>query len=134
MELVTRSNYFEMLVNFQGILHQPERNPELLSILKMDNFILQPLYLFRLNQQKPFNLPFWLQSLQDLADQFSCEAILLPIPKKTGFMNQQLQTNGYQLLPAEDSLYELWKSEAARTRLAGYNILAKKIRSHFQGI
>jgi dephospho-CoA kinase len=132
IELVTRSNYFEMLVNFQGILHQPERNPELLSILKMDNFILQPLYLFRLNLQKPFNLPLWLQSLQYLADQFSCEAILLPIPKKAEFMNQQLQTSGYQLLPAEDSLYDLWKSETARTRLTGYNILAKSLRSHFQ--
>lgn len=128
--LVSRTGYFEMLVNFQGLLHQPAGKPELLSILQMDNFILQPLYLFRLNQQKPADIPAWLASLQVAASRFFCEAIFLPVPRKDTAIIRQIAGLGYEPLSSDDELFDLWQSEVARTRLSGYNVLAKKLHHH----
>jgi dephospho-CoA kinase len=131
VEMVTRSNYFEMLVNFQGVLVQPDKNPELLSLIKIENFILQPLYLFKLNPQKEINVQVWLNTLQLLADQFLCEAIVLPINKKYDTKSALLVNEGYMTLAVEDSLYDFWKSEVSRTRLTGYNVMAKRLRNLF---
>lgn len=129
-KMVSRANYIEMLVNFQGLLHQPTGKPELLSILQTENFILQPLYLFRLNQQKPTDIPGWLDALQVAASHYFCEAILLPISRKNASSINQITRYGYEILSSEDELFDLWQSEVARTRLSGYNVLAKKLHHH----
>lgn len=129
-KMVSRANYIEMLVNFQGLLHQPVGKPELLSILQVEDFILQPLYLFRLNQQKPADISGWLGALQVAASHFFCEAILLPISRKNVTAINQMTEFGYEILSSEDELFELWQSEVARTRLSGYNVLAKKLHHH----
>ncbi len=129
-KMVNRANYIEMLVNFQGLLHQPTGKPELLSILQMENFILQPLYLFRLNQQKPVDISGWLGALQVAANHYFCEAILLPISKKNTSIINQMAGFGFEIISSEDELFDLWQSEVARTRLSGYNVLAKKLHQH----
>jgi dephospho-CoA kinase len=129
-KMVSRADHFEMLVNFQGLLHQPAGKPELLSFLQVDNFILQPLYLFRLNQQKPADIPGWLGAVQMAASHFFCEAILLPVSKKNAAAINQMAGFGYEILSAGDELFDLWQSEVARTRLSGYNVLAKKLHHH----
>lgn len=129
-KMVSRANYIEMLVNFQGLLHQPAGKPELLSILQMENFILQPIYLFRLNQQKPIDIPGWLDELQVTASHYFCEAILLPISKKNVTACNQMSGFGFEILSSEDGLLDLWQSEVARTRLSGYNVMAKKLHHH----
>jgi dephospho-CoA kinase len=129
-KMVSRANYFEMLVNFQGLLHQPAGKPELLSILQLENFILQPLYLFQLNQQKPADISGWLGALQVAANHYFCEAILLPISRKNTSIINQMAGFGYEILSSEDELCDLWQSEVARTRLSGYNVLAKKLHHH----
>lgn len=129
-KMVSRANYIEMLVIFQGLLHQPTGKPELLSILQMENFILQPLYLFRLNQQKPVDIPEWLAALQVTASHYFCEAILLPISSKNTSIINQISGFGFEILSSEDGLFDLWQSEVARTRLSGYNVLAKKLHHH----
>lgn len=129
-KMVSRADYFEMLVNFQGLLNQPAGKPDLLSILQLDNFILQPLYLFRLNQHKPADIPGWLGSLQAIASHFFCEAILLPVSRKNTTVFHQMAAFGYEVLSSGDELFDLWQSEVARTWLTGYNVLAKKLHHH----
>lgn len=130
VEMVSRSDYFEMLINFQGLLIQPEKNPELLTLIKIENFILQPLYLFKLNPHKEFNLQVWLNALQLLADQCLCEAIILPINKKYDSKSKILDNEGFEALAMEDRLYHFWKSEVSPSRLTGYNVMAKRLRNH----
>jgi len=131
LKMVSRSDFFEMLVNFQGILFQPQRKPELLSIIRFENFIAQPLYLFKLNQQKELDLEGWLNTVQVLANCYCCEAVIIPIPKKMEFITRKISATGFKVLPPEDSLGDFWKTEIARTSLTGYNVMAKRLHNVF---
>jgi len=131
-DLSSRSSYFELLVRFQCLLHQPNSKPELLSIINFENFILQPIYLFKINEKKSFDLLQWLEAIHLLANQRLCEAVILPVSKKNSVINQQLLNNGYQILSSNESLFHLWKTEVARTEVSGYNVLAKILRKTIQ--
>jgi len=128
----SRSSYFEMLVKFQCLLHQPNRKPEQLSIINIENFIFQPLYLFTINEEVPFDLGQWLESIHQIASQRLCETVIFPISKKTPSFKDQLIANGYQVLAPDEELYDLWKNEVARTEVSGYNVLAKVLRKTIQ--
>ena len=132
IDLRSRSSYFEMLVKFQCILHQPNSKPELLSIINIENFILQPLYLFTINEKVPFDLTQWSEVIKQIASQRLCEAVIFPISKKPSTFKEQLQNNGYQILSPGEGLYDLWKNEVARTEVSGYNVLAKVLRKTIQ--
>ena len=128
----SRSSYFEMLVKFQCLLHQPNRKPEQLSIINIENFIFQPLYLFTINEEVPFDLGQWLESIHQIASQRLCETVIFPISKKNPSFKDQLIANGYQVLAPDEELYDLWKNEVARTEVSGYNVLAKVLRKTIQ--
>ena len=132
IDLRSRSSYFEMLVKFQCILHQPNSKPELLSIINIENFILQPLYLFTINEKVPFDLMQWSEGINLIASQRLCEAVIFPISKKPSPFKEQLKNNGYQFLSPDEELYDLWKNEVARTEVSGYNVLAKVLRKTIQ--
>jgi dephospho-CoA kinase len=132
LSLSNRSTYFEMLVKFQCILHQPNRKAGLLSMVNIENFILQPLYSFTINEKEPFDLTQWLETINLLANQSLCEAVILPVSKKTSTLLEILFKNGYQLLSLDEGLYDLWRAEVARTGVAGYNILVKDLRKTIQ--
>lgn len=127
LEMVTRSNYLDMLVNFQGLLVQPEKNPEMLSLVKIEDFILQPYYLFKLNPLKEVNLQSWLNAMILLAEHSSCEAIVIPVHKKYGSISTSLLTEGFENLSIEDELFNYWKAEVVHTQLTGYNVMAKSL-------
>ena len=132
IDLRSRSSYFEMLVKFQCILHQPNSKPELLSIINIENCILQPLYLFTINEKVPFDLTQWSEVIDLIASQRLCEAVIFPISKKASAFKEQLKNNGYQFLSPDEGLYDLWKNEVARTEVSGYNVLAKVLRKTIQ--
>ena len=132
IDLRSRSSYFEMLVKFQCIIHQPNSKPELLSIINIENFILQPLYLFSINEKVPFDLTQWSEVINLIASQRLCEAVIFPISKKPSTFKEQLKNNGYQSLSPDEGLYDLWKNEVARTEVSGYNVLAKVLRKTIQ--
>jgi dephospho-CoA kinase len=131
--LRTRSSYFEMLVKFQCFLHQPDKKPALLSMVNIENFILQPLYLFTMNEKEPFDLKQWLDEIDLIANQKLCEAVIFPLSKKASSFSGQLVENGYKVLAPEEELFDIWKTEVARTGVAGYNVMAKNFRKsiHF---
>jgi dephospho-CoA kinase len=128
----SRSSYFEMLVKFQCMLHQPKSKPELLSIMKIENFILQPLYLFSINENIPFDLVQWSRNIDRIASQRLIEAVIIPISKKSSTIAAQLINIGFQNLSPDEGLYGLWKNEVARTEVSGYNLLAKVLRKTIQ--
>jgi dephospho-CoA kinase len=130
--LHSRSSYLEMLVKFQCILHQPNNKPELLSIINIENFILQPFYLFTINEKVPFNLTQWLGVIHRIASQRLCEAVIIPIRKKPSVFKEQLINNGYQILSPGEGIYDLWKNDVARTEVSGYNVLVKVLRKTIQ--
>ena len=131
--LRTRSSYFDILVKFQCFLHQSEKKPELLSVLNIENFILQPLYLFTMGEEEPFDLKQWLVEIDLIARQRLCEAIIFPISKKSSAFNGQLLENGYNVLSPDDELFNIWKTEVARSGVTGYNVMSKIFREtiHF---
>jgi dephospho-CoA kinase len=130
--LHSRSSYLEMLVKFQCILHQPNNKPELLSIINIENFILQPFYLFTINEKVPFNLTQWLGVIHRIASHRLCEAVIIPIRKKPSVFKEQLINNGYQILSPGEGIYDLWKNDVARTEVSGYNVLVKVLRKTIQ--
>jgi len=131
-DIHSRSSYFEMLVKFQCILHQPDSKPGLLSIINIENFILQPLYLFTLNEKGPFDLAQWIEEINRIASQGLCEAIIFPINKKSSTIKEQLINNNFKILAQGGELHDLWKNEVARTEVSGYNVLAKVLRKTIQ--
>lgn len=124
----SRSNYFEMLVKFQCVLHQLNKKPELLSISNLENFMLQPHYLFAIDEKKPLDVSGWIEEINQLASQRLCEAVIFPIGKKSSAIQEQLLGNGFQILAPGEELYDLWRNEVARTEVSGYNVLAKVLR------
>jgi len=128
----SRSNYFEMLVKFQCVLHQLNNKPELLSISNLENFMLQPHYLFTMDEKKPLDVSGWIEEINQLASQRLCEAVIFPIGKKSSAIQKQLIGNGFQILAPGEELYDLWRNEVARTEVSGYNVLAKVLRKTIQ--
>jgi dephospho-CoA kinase len=128
MGLRTRSSYFDMLVKFQCFLHQPDKTPELLSVVNIENFILQPLYLFTISEEESFDIKQRLDEIDLIANQRLCEAVIFPISKKASTSNGLLLENGYTVLSPDEELFDIWKTEVARTGVAGYNVMSKIYR------